>query len=133
MRHISLSEEEKSQLEELQKSSTNSVVRKRCTCLLLSGKGNSIAKVSWLTNVNRRTLERLLNKWEAADGNRISVLYSAQGQGAKVKLQPVADLLPGLIEQHNRNLKPVLEILEKEYSIKVCKSTLQSFLKYTGL
>ncbi|MGL5938698.1 MAG: hypothetical protein ACRCY5_08285, partial [Phocaeicola sp.] len=72
--------------------------------------------------------------WELSNADdKFSVLYSLEGRGAKVKLASVADILPALIKQHNRNLKPILEILEKEHSIKVCKLTLQNFLKGTGL
>lgn len=133
MRNIRLTEEEKHEVESLQKASPNFVIRERCLMLLLSNKGNSIAQVAKILSVHRHTVERLLNKWNAEVDNKLSILYSTKGQGPKVKLLPVADILPDLVEQHNRNLKPILEILEKEYSIKVCKLTLQVFLKGTGL
>jgi transposase len=134
MRHVRLTKEEEQSIEELHKTSASFVVRGRCLILLLSNQGNSVKEVSKLVNVHRHTVERLLNKW--SDSNvtcKLSLLYSSKGQGAKLKLSTVADILPGLIEQHNRNLKPILEILEKEHSIKVCKSTLQHFLKGAGL
>jgi transposase len=130
MRYITLTEEEQQQLEDLQKTSANFVVRARCLCLLLSNKGNSMAEVSRLVNVHWHTVERLFNKWNVADGeSKLLALYSAKGQGAKIKLLAVAELLPDLVEKHNRNLKPVLDILEKEHSIKVSKVTLLNFLK----
>lgn len=133
MKTVRLTEEEKLQLEALQKQSTSFVIRDRCMCLLLSNSGHSITQVSKLLGFHRHTVERLIDKWDSMVDNKFTVLQSAKGKGAKLKLEPVADILPELIEQHNRNLKPILEILEKEHSIKVCKLTLQSFLKGTGL
>jgi len=134
MRYVKLSEEEKRQLEELYKTSGNSIVIKRCLCLLLSDKQNSMIEVSRQLGVDRLTVRKLIEKWDSLEsGKRLSALYSLNGQGAKVKLEPVADILPELVDKHNRNLKPILEILENEYCIKVCKSTLHNFLKGTGL
>lgn len=80
------------------------------------------------------TVVRLLDAWDSAPAdNRFEVLYRIEGQGAKMKLEPVKDELPDLLEKNNRNTKLVLEELEKTYGIKVCKVTLQSFLKDTGL
>jgi len=134
MRQLTLSIEEQQKVENLYNTSPNRVVRERCLCILLSNQGNSMTKVSKAVNVSWRTVVRLLNKWDALDSNqKLTALYTAKGQGAKVKLKPVADLLPDLVEAHNRNLNPVLDILEKEHSIKVCKLTLQNFLKGAGL
>ena len=103
-------------------------------CLLLSDKGNSLVDVAKLLNIHWNTVSRLLDKWSSVDnGNKFSVLHSAKGQGAKIKLEPVAELLPDLVEKYSRNLKPILDVLEKEHSIIVSKVTLQSFLKGAGL
>jgi transposase len=134
MRQLVLSEKEKQSIENLHKTSSNSVVRKRCLCILLSNQGNSMAQVAKTVGVSWRTISRLLDKWDAqAPEQKLSALYTAKGQGAKSKLKSVADLLPNLVEKHSRNLKPVLDTLEKEHSITVCKATLQNFLKDTRL
>jgi len=134
MRYVKLTEEEKQQLESLYKTSSNAVIRQRCLCLLLSNKCNSIIQVSELLSISRRTVMRLIAKWDKfSSENKLLSLYSLKGQGAKVKLKPVVDILSTLLKQHNRNLKPILDVLEKEHSIKVCKYTLQTFLKGIGL
>lgn len=134
MRQLTLTKEEKQKIENLYKTSPNSVVRERCLCIMLSNQGNSMSKVAEIACVSWRTISRLLNKWDALDSDKkLSALYSAKGQGAKVKLKPVANLLPDLVEEHSRNLNPILDILEKEHSITVCKLTLQNFLKDAGL
>ena len=132
MRIIELSEEEKSKLEALYKTSPNSVVRRRCQSLLFSNEGRSIKEVSSLVGVTRRTTERFFNAWESAE-DKFSTLSIAQGRGPKVKLAPVADILPDLVHQHSRNLNLVLDILAKNHQIVVCKLTLQNFLKESGL
>ena len=134
MRHITLTETETAQLEDLYKNCPNSVVRQRSLCILLSSKGYSMLEVSIMLDIHRHTVRRLANKWDrASDEDKLLVLYTAKGQGAKLKLESVAELLPSLVERHNRNLKPILDTLEKDHGIKVCKQTLRNFLKGTGL
>lgn len=134
MRYISLTEEEKHQLTVLQKASGNSVVRERSLCLLLSDKRFNVKEIASLTNLCRQTISTLLTTWESAlPENKLSTLCIAPGRGAKVKLEPVAGLLPDLVEKHSRNLKPILDALQKEHSIQVSKVTLQSFFKGAGL
>lgn len=134
MRYLRLTEEEKLELELLYKNSPNSVVRERSLMLLFSNKGQSVNDISLFFNHTRHTVSKLLSAWEnRGDTPATSVLSVKKGRGAKVKLQPVAALLPELVEKHSRNLKPILARLEKEYGVKVSKQTLQNFLKGTGL
>jgi len=134
MRKVVLSPCEKERLSHLQQYSNNSVERKRSLILLLSNQGNSMSKVSKLVEVNYTTVFRLLNTWEAAaPENRFSVLKNAEGQGAKVKLNPVEKHLPKLLEENDRNLNFVLQEIKKQFGITVCKLTLQNFLKSTRL
>lgn len=85
-------------------------------------------------NVHWHTVDRLFNKWNDADSDeKFSALHSASGQGAKIKLKPVAVRLPELVEKHSRNLKLILDTLEEGHNIKVGKITLQNFLKPAGL
>lgn len=134
MRIVELTTSEIKKLEYLQKHSTNSVERNRSLCLLLSSKGNSMSEVGRLMNIHWHTVKRLLDAWEQADAEeRLSVLRQGEGQGAKIKLEPIAEHIPDLMEKHNRNLNLVLQEIENEHGIKICKLTLQNFLKDTGL
>ena len=134
MRRIRLTEEEKQQLENLYKTSPNSVVRERSFCLLLSNKGHNLVEIAAISTFCRQTLSTLLNAWESASSNeKLATLRIDSGRGAKVKLNSVKDLLPDMVKTHSRNLNPILELLEKEHNIKVCKLTLHNFLKGTGL
>jgi len=134
MRNITLNDADKNQLEILLATCKNKVIRKRSQILLLSNKGHSLASIAKLLDIHWNTASRLLDKWEITnEDDRLSALYSREGKGAKMKLKPVTEILPELLEQYSRNLKPILDILEKEYSVKVCKLTLQNFLKGSGL
>lgn len=130
MRFVRLSEEERKELEKLYKTSPNSVVRSRSLSLLYSNQRRSIKEVSNLVGISRRSFERLLKVWESAVGEeKYKALSIAEGRGAKIKLTPVKDLLEDLVKEHSRNLNPVLSELETNHNIKVCKLTLQNFLK----
>jgi len=134
MRFVVLNNTEREKLEYLQKYSSNSVERNRSLCLLLSNKGNSMCAVAKLMNISWFTVRRLINAWEKADeANRFSVLRQAEGQGAKKKLSQVEAQIPDLMEKHGRNLDLVLEDIQKQFGINVCKLTLQIFLKDAGL
>ncbi|OAV71097.1 hypothetical protein Barb4_00893 [Bacteroidales bacterium Barb4] len=128
MRHIRLTEEERQELEHLYKTSLNSVVRERSFCLLLSNKGHRIIEIAEITNLCRQTVSSVLTAWESSRSeDKHLTLSTAPGRGAKIKINPVGDLLPQLIENHSHNLNPIPNELEKKYGVKVCRSTLQTF------
>lgn len=108
-----LSEVEKGELEKLYKTSSNSVVRARSLSLLYSNEGRSIKEVSELVHMSRRSIERLLNSWESSS-HKFCALSIASGRGANIKLDPIKELLPEMIEQHSRNLNPILEDISKQ-------------------
>ncbi|GHV39091.1 hypothetical protein FACS1894179_03480 [Bacteroidia bacterium] len=134
MRVITLTKEEKAKLEHLYKTSDNSVVRRRSQSLLLSNDKHSMKAICTITKVERTSLYYLYKAWESAIGEeKYKALSIADGRGAKVKLAAVKEQIKDMLEEHNRNLNPILSTLEYKYHIKVCKLTLQNFLKDTGL
>lgn len=132
IRFIRLTEEEKDYLEDLYKTSPNHVTRERCQCLLLSNQGHHMSEISRLLNINWLKIVRLFNSWESAQ-DKYKTLSISSGRGAKVKLASVKELLPDLVKKHSRNLNPILEELETKHDIRVCKLTLQNFLKELGI
>lgn len=86
-------------------------------------------KCKWLTVV------RFFNAWEAAKTieEKRATLEIKKGRGAKSKLESVASILPNLVKENSRNLNVILDILEKNNNIKICKLTLQNFLKINRL
>lgn len=134
MRVIKLTDQEKDKLEHLYKTSSNSVVRRRSQSLLLSNENHSMKSICSITKVGRTTLYYFFNAWEQSpEEEKFNTLPIAKGRGAKVKLSGVKDELKEMLKEHNRNLNPILHLLESQYQIQVCKLTLQNFLKDNGL
>ena len=130
MRYITLETEEIEALVKLQKNSTDSTVRKRSHCLLLSHQRRTITELSVIFDVSRRTIERWFNGWSE---NGISSLSIKPGRGVKTRLKGLEKVIAEQLKEHNRNLKNVLIFLEEQHNIVICKKTLQNFLKGTGL
>jgi transposase len=130
MRYITLKTEEIESLKQILKNSTNNTIRKRSQCLLLSNERRTITDLSSIFSVNRRTIERWFDAWA------ISGVYSlpiAAGRGVKTRLIGYEQEIAEQLEIHSRNLKNVLLYMENQHNIRICKKTLQNFLKGTGL
>ena len=130
MRYIVLTAKEREKLEQTYKLSTNFIERSRSLQLLLSDKKNSMAEVSRQSNTDIQAIVRLFNAWDSADEeDKMKTLSVASGRGPKFKLEQVRDKLPEMVEKHSRNLNPIIHCLVIEHNIKICKQTLQTFLK----
>jgi transposase len=129
MRYVTLKTDEIEALEQGIKSSNNTI-RKRSHCLLLSQQGRTIIDMAGIFDVDRRTIERWFDKWEKEGLNSLPI---TTGRGVKTRLKGLEELLSKLLEIHSRNLKNVLLHLEEKHNIRICKKTLQNFLKDTGL
>ena len=130
MRYMILKTEEIEALEKLHKNSTNNAVRKRSQCLLLSNQKTTITALSGIFDVNRRTIERWFDNWSK---NGIDSLSIQPGRGVKTRLKGLETVIAEQLIDHSRNLKNVLNYLEEQHNIVICKKTLQNFLKDTGL
>ena len=130
MRYITLKTEEIEVLELMYKNSINNTIRKRSQCLLLSHQRRTITDLSDIFNVNRRTIERCFDSWVLSGVDRLPIM---PGRGVKTRLKELEEDISIQLELHSRNLKNVLLYLEKQHNIKICKKTLQNFLKGTGL
>lgn len=129
MRYITLKAEEIEALESSCKSSNNTI-RKRSQCLLLSNQGRTIVDLASIFDVDRRTIERWFDKWEKEGLNSLPI---TAGRGVKTKLKGLEEVVSEQLGIHSRNLKNVLLHLEEKHNIRICKKTLQNFLKDTGL
>ena len=129
MRYVSLKTEEIEALEQSVKNSNNTI-RKRSQCLLLSNQGRTIIDLASIFDVDRRTIERWFDKWEKEGLNSLPI---TTGRGVKTRLKGLEEVLSKQLEIHSRNLKNVLLHLEEKHNIRICKKTLQNFLKDTGL
>ena len=129
MRYVTLKTEEIEALE-LSSKNSNNTIRKRSHCLLLSHQGRTIIDMANIFDVDRRTIERWFDKWEKEGLNSLPIMT---GRGVKTRLKGLEEVLSKLLEIHSRNLKNVLLHLEEKHNIRICKKTLQNFLKETGL
>ena len=130
MRYVILKTEEIKALQVLYKSALDNSTRKRSHCLLLSHQKRTITDLSKVFGLSRRTIERWLNDWTVGWVDSLPIL---PGRGVKTRLKGYEEEIAKQLELHSRNLKNVLLHLEKKYNIKICKKTLQNFLKDTGL
>jgi len=135
MRFITLSEDELDMVNRLEKSSSSHIARLRCNLLKLSNKKLSIKEVSRLTDVKWPRIVDFFNNWEKAKTpeEKRKTLFIKDGRGAKVKSSPVKGMISDLLMENGHNLNGVLSVLVEKYQIKVCKATLQNFLKAAGL
>ena len=129
MRYVTL-KTEKIEALELSSKNANNLIRKRSQCLLLSNQGRTIIDLASIFDVDRRTIERWFDKWEKEGLNSLPI---TAGRGVKTRLKGLEDVLSKQLEIHSRNLKNVLLHLEEKHNIRICKKTLQNFLKDTGL
>lgn len=129
MRYVTLKTDEIEALEQGSKNSNNTI-RKRSHCLLLSHQGRTIIDLANIFDVDRRTIERWFDKWEKEGLNSLPI---TTGRGVKTRLKGLEKVLSKQLEIHSRNLKNVLLHLEEKHKVKICKKTLQNFLKDTGL
>jgi len=125
-----LKTEEVEALENLYKNSANKTVRKRSQCLLLSNQKTTITVLLGIFDVNRRTIERWFDGWSK---NGIDSLPIQSGRGVKTRLKGLETVIAEQLKDHSRNFKNVLNYLDEQHNIVICKKTLQNFLKDTGL
>lgn len=126
MRYIKLKTEDIELLELLVKTSTNNTIRKHSQCLLLSHQRRTIADLSLIFDIDRKTVERWFNSWDLDGVNSLSI---ASGRGVKTRLKGFEEVIRQQVELHNRNIKNILTFLKEEHNIIVCKRTLRNFLK----
>jgi transposase len=135
MRFIVLAEEELNLVNLLEKTSSNHIVRLRCNLLKLSNNNISMKEVSKLTNIKWLRIVDFFNAWDKAKNiqEKQDCLSIKKGRGAKNKLEKVKHLIPKLVQDNSRNLNKILAILEEKHQVKICKLTLQNFLKDTKI
>lgn len=135
MRFLIISKEEELLVTDLYKTSDSSVVRQRCLFIKFSLQRKSMKEISRLLGVQWLTVVRFFNAWEASktiEEKRTSLGIKKERR-SKFKLDKVADILPDLVKENSRNLNVILDILDKKYEMKICKLTVQNFLKINRL
>ncbi len=130
MRYITLKKEDIEALEYLYRKSPNRTIRKRSQCLILSYQRRRINDLASIFNVSCRTIEHWFDNLAKKGVDSLTI---AEGGGAKTLLKDYSEEVIQQLELHNRNLKYVLTYFEENHNIKICKKTLQNFLKDTWI
>jgi len=131
-RYIHLTEVEESLLEHHEKTGKSASFRKRCSAILLSHRGYSIAELSRFFEVVPHVIGTWFNRWEQG---QIAGLKTVAGQGrpriVKAADKPTLELITNKVESKPSQLSSVLAELEIESSIKMSRRTLRRLLKKT--
>ena len=124
-----LSPETRSLLHRLYKESQHHRVRQRAHCMLLSYQGINTTALMAIFSVDRITIYNWFDAWEA---QHFAGLYDKKRGGRPPKLtgeeQKTAQ---HYVEQHPRDIRKVVYLLEQETSKRVSTKTIKRLVKKT--
>lgn len=125
-----LTDEQKSSLEKVYKTSKCQLSRKRAQCILLSHSGKSAQELSDIYCVRTRTIYTWFNKWESAG---LKGIARKPGQGRKPLLDKDntkhVKTVKELIENDAKSSRRVRTKVQSELGIQLSRKTLKRFLK----
>lgn len=102
-------------------------VRQRAHCVLLMEEGYSIEQLIRIFAVSKKTIYNWKNNWLSRG---LIGLYNRPGTGRKeIFNQEQKKQIKQWSFEHNKNLKPVIEKVKKEWGIKASKDTIKRVLK----
>lgn len=102
-------------------------VRQRAHCILLMEEGYQIEQLIGIFAVSKKTIYNWKNNW--LDRGLVG-LYNRPGTGRKeIFNSEQKEQIKQWVKQHNKNLKPVIEKVKKEWGIKASKDTIKRVLK----
>jgi transposase len=106
-------------------------VRQRAHCIILMEEGYAIEELIKIFSVSRKTIYNWKNSWL---NKRLVGLYNRPGTGRK---EIFNDEQKAQIKQwakfHNKNLKPIIELIKKKWKIEVSRDTVKRILKCLGM
>lgn len=132
MRFIqNLSPETRSLLHRVYKESQHHRVRQRAHCILLSSQGINTTTLMAIFSVDRITIYNWFDAWEA---HHFAGLYDKKRCGRPPKLtDEEQDKAQHYVEQHPRDIKKVVYLLEQETSKRVSTKTIKRLVKKTAM
>jgi transposase len=121
------SPESKKLLIRINSSSQSLQVRNRAKCIRLAYQGVSIAQLTLLFGVSRKTLYNWLNRWEEPG---FLGLYNQKGRGRKPLFnQTQKEQVKQWVTEEPKSLKKVVAKIDSEWGIKVNKETIKRIIK----
>jgi transposase len=126
-----LSPETRSLLYRLYKESQHHRVRQRAHCILLSSQGINTTALMAIFSVDRITIYNWFDAWEA---HHFAGLYDKKRCGRPPKLtDEEQNKAQYYVEQHPRDIRKVVYLLEQETSKRVSTKTIKRLVKKTAM
>lgn len=126
-----LSPETRSLLQRLYKESQHHRVRQRAHCILLSYQGINTTALMAIFSVDRITIYNWFDAWEA---HHFAGLYDKKSCGRPPKLTAEEQKkAQHYVEQHPRDIRKVVYLLEQEISKRVSTKTIKRLVKKTAM
>ena len=126
-----LSPETRSLLHRIYKESQHHRVRQRAHCILLSYQGLNTTALMAIFSVDRLTLYNGFDAWEV---HHCAGLYDKKRCGRPPKLtEEEQDKAQHYVEQHPRDIKKVIYLLEQETSKRVSTKPIKRLVKKTAM
>ena len=114
-------------LQRLYRQSRHHQVRQRAHCLILSTQSLTIAQLTGIFGVTRKTLYNWFNAWEERG---VVGLYDRPGRGRKPTLTSVQkEQICSWAKQYPKQLKQILQKVQEEWGITVSIDTIKRVLK----
>ena len=118
-------------LHRLYKESQHHRVRQRAHCILLSSQGINTTALMAIFSVDRITIYNWFDAWEA---HHLAGLYDKKRCGRPPKLTAEEqDKAQHYLEQHPRDIRKVVHLLEQETSKRVSTKTIKRLVKKTAI
>jgi transposase len=122
-----LSKQEYQNLLEIERSKHPSRFKRRAMAIRLSSEGFSRNEIQGILKVTKDTLTAWFHSWVEKG---ICFIYDQARSGRPLLItQEKQDLVIGLVEQHPRQLKQALTVIQQELGISMHETTLKRFLK----
>jgi transposase len=126
-----LSPETRNLLQRIYKESQHHRVRQRAHCILLSSQGINTTALVAIFSVDRLTIYNWFDAWEA---HHFAGLYDKKRCGRPPKLtEEEQDKAQQYLEQHPRDIRKVVHLLEQETSKRVSTKTIKRLVKKTAM
>ena len=124
---LTLTKQQRVELEELYKNGKSNRVRRRSHLILLSDKGKSIRELCDIFELNRDTVSDTIRNYNSLE---IKGLFDKARSGRPSALtSEEEEFVLREVAKDSRNLKKILSELKNKFNKKICKATLIRFLK----
>jgi transposase len=131
-RFITLTAEDKKELQDGYRRGKKATFRQRCHFILLSYQGKEVSQIAEIFSVRYQTITRWFDRYEQLG---IEGLQTAKGAGRppiiRIDNKVETDRIKELVALHPQQIKQVLPVVEREFGYSMSLDTLIRFLKKT--